>query len=140
MADMISVHQVTNVFERVGRTARDQLLHRDQLRDFQVDAGGAVFGNGADDVAFGEHADRSVAFGPDDILDYERADVAGPHKLGGNADGFIHANRRYAGCFLSQDVSDLHGNLPQVSRRTSWPSRLVYNMPTVNVVPQRRGE
>src|SRR5215212_6005468 len=61
MADMLSVHQVTNVFERVGRTAGHQLLHRDQLRDFQVDAGGAVFGNGADDVAFSEHADGGIA-------------------------------------------------------------------------------
>ena len=31
------------MFERIGRTAGHQLLHRDQLRDLQIDAGGAVF-------------------------------------------------------------------------------------------------
>src|ERR1700732_763707 len=31
MADVVLVHQVTNVFERIGRTAGTQLLHRDQL-------------------------------------------------------------------------------------------------------------
>jgi hypothetical protein len=39
--------------------------------------------------------------------------------LGGNGDGLVHSNRRNAGSFLAQDVSDLHRNLLQMSRRTS---------------------
>jgi hypothetical protein len=54
--------------------------------------------------------------------------------LGGDADGFIHANRRNAGSFLAQDVSDLHRNLLQMSR---WMFlaiiKLVYIMPIVNL-------
>src|SRR5712664_3052885 len=93
-----------------------------------------MFGNGANDVAFGKHANRGVAFGPDDILDHERADIAGAHQLGGDADSFIHSNRRNAGSFLAQDVSDLHRNLLQMSR---WMFlviiKLVYIMPIVNL-------
>ena len=58
-------------------------------------------------------ADRGVALGAHDILDHERADVAGAQQLSGDADGFVHANRGDAGGFLTQDVSDLHRNLPQ---------------------------
>jgi hypothetical protein len=32
--------------------------------------------------------------------------------LSGNANRFIHPNRRNAGSFLAQDISDLHRNLP----------------------------
>ena len=39
--------------------------------------------------------------------------VAGTHQLRGNGDGFVHSNRRNAGSFLTQDVSDLHRNLLQ---------------------------
>src|SRR5712664_124216 len=93
-----------------------------------------MFGNGANDVAFGKHANRGVAFGPDDILDHERADIAGAHQLGGDADSFIHSNRRNAGSFLAQDVSDLHRNLLQMSRRMcSLLTILVYIMPIVNL-------
>src|SRR3954464_5851397 len=46
MTDVIPVHQVTYVLERVGRTARNQLLHRDQLRDLQIDARRAVLRTG----------------------------------------------------------------------------------------------
>jgi hypothetical protein len=53
--------------------------------------------------------------------------------LGGNGDGFVHSNRCNAGCFLAQDVSDLHRNLLQMSRRTSLVLIiLVYIMPIVN--------
>src|SRR4030081_3644658 len=45
MADVVLVHEMTRVFERIGRTAGHQLLYRDQLRNFQIDAGRAVFGN-----------------------------------------------------------------------------------------------
>src|SRR5450759_1416806 len=117
--DVVLVHEMTNVFERIGRTAGNQLLHRNQLRDLQIDAGRAMLGNRADHVAFGEHADRGIAFGPHHILDPQRADIAGAHPLGGNGDGLVHANRCNAGSFLAQDVSDLHRNLLQVSRRTS---------------------
>jgi len=47
-------------------------------------------------------------------LTNERADIAGAHQLGGDADSFIIANRRNAGSFLAQDVSDLHRNLLQM--------------------------
>jgi len=127
MADMVSVHQVPHMFERIDRFAGNQLLHRDQLRDLQIDAGSAMLGNGAHDVAFGEHADRGVAFGPHHILDHERADIAGAHQLSRNADSLVHSNRRNAGSFLAQDVSNLHRNLRQV--RTSL---LAYIMPIVN--------
>src|SRR4030081_3771980 len=45
MADVVLVHEMASVFERIGRTAGHQLLYRDQLRNFQIDAGRAVFGN-----------------------------------------------------------------------------------------------
>ena len=35
MADLVPVHQMPGLFERIARTAGDQLLHRDQLRDLQ---------------------------------------------------------------------------------------------------------
>ena len=70
-----------------------------------------MFGNRAHHVALGEHAYCRIAFGPDDILDHQRADVAGPHQLGGNADCLVHADGRDTGSFLAQNVSDLHGNL-----------------------------
>ena len=105
------VHEMTNMIERVGRTAGHQLLHRDQLRDLQIDAGGAVLGDRAHHVALGEHADRGIAFGADDVLDHQRADIAGAHQLRGNGDGLVHANRCNTGGLLAQDISDLHGNL-----------------------------
>ena len=111
MADVMLVHQVTRMLERVGRSARDQLLHRDQLRDLHVDAGGAVLGDGAHHVALGEHADGGVAFGAHDVLDHQRADIAGAHQLRGDGDGLVHADRCDTGGFLAQDVSDLHRNL-----------------------------
>src|SRR5205085_9383199 len=89
MADVVSVHEVTSMFESIGRAARHQLLHGNQLRDLQIGAGRAVFGNRANHVALGEHAYRGIAFSPDDILDHQRADVAGPHQLGGNADCLV---------------------------------------------------
>jgi hypothetical protein len=70
-----------------------------------------VLGNRPDHVALSEHTDRGVAFGLDDILDHKRADIAGAHQLGGNGDGLVHPNRRNAGSFFAQDVSDLHRNL-----------------------------
>jgi hypothetical protein len=92
-----------------------------------------VFGDRANDIAFGEHSYRGVAFGPDHVLDHERADIAGAHQLGGDADSFIHSNCRNAGSFLAQDVSDLHRNLLQMGRRTCFVmARLVYIMPIVN--------
>ena len=111
MADVVSIHQVTSMFESIGRAARHQLLDGNQLRDLQIDTGRSVFGNRANDVALSEHAYRGIAFSPDDILDHQRADVAGPHQLGGNADCLVHANGRDTGSFLAQNVSDLHGNL-----------------------------
>src|SRR5204863_8656231 len=65
MADVVSVHQVTSMFESIGRAARHQLMHANQLRDLQIDAGRAVYGNRANDVALGEHAYRGIAFSPD---------------------------------------------------------------------------
>src|ERR1700730_9022759 len=115
VTDMVPVHQMANMFERIGRTAGDQLLHRDELRNLQIDAGRAVFGDGANHVALREHPDRGIAFGPNHVLDYKRADIAGAHQLGGNTDGLIHSNRRNTGSLLAQDVSDLHRNLPQMS-------------------------
>src|SRR6266571_7356910 len=51
--------------------------------------------------------------------------MAGAHQLGGDADSFIHANRRNAGSFLAQDVSDLHRNLLQMSR---WMSLVIIHI------------
>jgi hypothetical protein len=73
-----------------------------------------VLRNGVDDVAFRKHTNRGIAFGPDNIVDHKRAYIVGAHQLGGNGDGFAHSNRRNAGGFLAQDVSDLHRNLPQM--------------------------
>ena len=70
-----------------------------------------MLGDGAHDVALGEHADRGIAFGADDVLDHERADIAGAHQLRGDGDGLVHANRRNTGGLLAQDISDLHRNL-----------------------------
>ena len=99
------------MLERIRRRAGDELLHGNELRNTQVHAGRAVFGNRAHHVALGEHADRRVAFGADDILDDQRADIAGTHQLGCNSDGLVHADRCDTGGFLAQDISDLHGNL-----------------------------
>src|SRR6516225_2309691 len=116
MPDVVHVHQVTDMLQRVGRAAGDQSLHRDELGYFQIDAGGALRGDRANHVALGEHADRGIAFGANHVLDHERADIAGAHQLGGDTHGLVHANRDYAGgCLLAQDVSDLHGNLLRVS-------------------------
>src|SRR3981081_2764015 len=87
-----------------------------------------MLGNGADDIAFGEHPDRGIAFGPHDIFDHKRADITGAHQLGGNGNGFVHANRRNAGSFLAQDVSDLHRNLLEMSRRTSLSRSAWYTL------------
>src|SRR3954470_679536 len=57
MADVLGVHDVTDLLERIGRGARHQLLHRDQFRDLEIGAGRAMFGDGANHVAFREHAD-----------------------------------------------------------------------------------
>src|SRR5271169_1792230 len=106
-----------NILERVVRAAGDQFLNRNQLRNLHVDAGRAMFGNGADDVALGEHADGGIAFGPDDVLDHKRADIAGAHQLGRYAHGFIHSNGSNTRGLVAQDVSDFHRKLLQVSRR-----------------------
>ena len=111
MADVILVHEMTHMFERIGRAAGHQLLHRDQLRDLQIDAGRAVLGDGANHVALGEHADRGIALGAHDVLDHQRADIAGAHQLRGDGDGLVHANRCNTGGLLAQDISDLHRNL-----------------------------
>ena len=120
MPDVVLVHEMTNMLDRIARTAGDQLLHGNQLRNLQIDAGGTVLGNRADDIAFCEHANGGIAFGPHHILDYKRADIAGAHQLGGNTDGFVHSNRCNTSSFLAQDVSDLHRNLLRVSRRASF--------------------
>ena len=99
------------MLERIRRCAGDELLHRNELRNAHVHPGHAVLGDRAHHVAFGEHADRRIAFGADDILDDQRADIAGAHQLRGNGDGLVHANRCDTGGFLAQDISDLHGNL-----------------------------
>src|SRR5438270_8737368 len=114
MADAVPIHEMTSVFERVGRTAADQLRYGNQFRKLQIEAGRAVIRNGADDIALCEHTNRGVAFGPDNILDYERTDIVGAHQPGGNGDGFIHSNRRNASDFFAQDISDLHRNPPSV--------------------------
>ena len=62
-------------------------------------------------TAVGMFTERRVAFGADDILDDQRADIAGTHQLRGNGDGLVHANRCDTGGFLAQDISDFHGNL-----------------------------
>ena len=112
MPDVVQVHQVTNMLQRVGRAAGDQSLHRNELGHFQIDAGGTLRGDRANHVALGEHADRGIAFGANHIVDHERADIAGAHQLGGDTHGLGHANRDYAGrSLLAQDLSDLNGNL-----------------------------
>src|ERR1700754_1708712 len=120
---------MTDVLEAVVGAARDQLLHRDQLRYLHIDAGGAMLGDGADHVALGEHADRGVALGAHDVLDHQRADIAGAQQLRGDGDGLIHANRRDAGVLLAQDVSDFHRNLLQVVCNPI----VVYIMPIVKL-------
>jgi hypothetical protein len=121
---------VTDVLERIRRRAGDELLHRNELRNAHVHAGRAVLGNRANHVAFGEHADRRVAFGAHDIFHHKRADIAGAHQLGGNGDGLVHADRCDTGGFLAQNISDLHGDLLGELLRSS----LVYIMPIVNTV------
>ena len=111
MADAVLVHEMTNVFERIGRTAADQLLRRDQFRNLQIGAGRTVLCNRADNVVFCEHADRGIAFGPDNILDHKRADIVGAHQLCGSGDGFVHSNRHNARGLPAQDVADLHHDL-----------------------------
>ena len=111
MPDVVLVHQMAHMLERVGGAAGHQLLHRDQLRDLEVDASRAVLGDGAHHVALGEHADRGVAFGADHVLDHQRADIVGAHQLRGNGNGFVHANRGNTRGLLAQDVSDSHRNL-----------------------------
>src|ERR1700722_19406315 len=49
MPDVVLVHEVTNMLQRIGRSAGDQLSHRYQLRNLQIDPGCTVFGDGADD-------------------------------------------------------------------------------------------
>src|SRR6516164_2346491 len=56
MPDVVQVHQVTNMLQRVGRAAGDQSLHRNELGHFQIDAGGTLRGDRANHVALGEHA------------------------------------------------------------------------------------
>ncbi len=99
------------MLERIRRRAGDELLDGDELRHAHVDAGRTVLGDRAYDVALGEHADRSVALGADDILHHQCADIAGAHQLRGNGDRLVHANRCDTGGLLAQDISDLHGNL-----------------------------
>ena len=82
------------------------------MRDLDIDTGGAVFGDRANDITFGEHADCGIAFGADDVFDDERADIARAHQLRGNADSLVHANRHNTRRLFAQDVSDLHRNLP----------------------------
>src|ERR1700691_3144907 len=96
-----------------------------------------MLGDGADDVALGEHAGRGIALGADDILDHQRADIAGAHQLSGDSHGFIHSNRRDAGSFLAQDVFDFHCLLLHVSRRERFLLlRLVYIIPIVNLISE----
>ena len=104
--------------------------------------GRTVLGDGADDIAFGEHAGRGIAFGPDDVLDHKRADIARAHQLGRNGHGFIHSNCCNTRGLFAQDVSDFHRNLLLVSRRdkSSHRSRLVYIMPIVNLISERNLE
>src|ERR1700722_2139974 len=118
VANVVLAHEMTDVFERVGRAAGHQLLHRNQLRNLQVDAGGAMLGDGANHVALGKHADRGTALGVHDVLDHQRADIAGAHQLRGDADGFGHPNHRHTGGLLAQDVSDFHRNLLMVNRNS----------------------
>src|SRR5829696_4782117 len=124
VADVMLAHEVTDMLERIRRCAGDELLHRNELRNAHVDARRAVLGDGPHHVAFGEHADRRVALGADDILDDQRADIAGAHQLGCDGDGLVHADRCDTGGFLAQDISDLHGNLLGVN---DWLKSGIHN-------------
>ena len=128
VADVMPVHEMTNMLERVGRSARHQLLHRNELRNPQVCAGGAVFGDRADHVTLGEHADRGIALGANDILDHERADIARAHQLRGNGDGLVHANRCDTGGLSCAEYLRLAWQPPSVDRAQI----LVYIIPIVN--------
>src|SRR5262249_3027316 len=113
--DVVPVHQMPHVLDRVGGGAGDELLHRHKLGYLDVDAIRAVLGDGAHHVAFREHADRGIALGADDVLDHQRADVVCAHQLRGNTHRFVHTHGHDARRLLAQNVSDQHCNLPGVN-------------------------
>src|SRR5262249_27949562 len=111
MANTVHRHEMAYMLERVAGSAGNETLHRDQLRDLQIDTGSSLLGDRAHHVALCEHADRGIAFGADDVLHHQRANIVRAHQLGGHADGLVHPNRDHASGLLAQNVSDQHRNL-----------------------------